>query len=91
MTKRNARSGSGRSGSRRSEPRAEAQQEETPRRGLLDSIFAPRAAASTSMPRIRSSLARGVTVVAGTGVFWAVRRRRTGEETEAASPTGTSV
>ncbi|GAA2247006.1 energy-coupling factor ABC transporter permease [Streptomyces atrovirens] len=33
----------------------------------------------------------GVTVVAGTGVFWAVRRRRTGEETEAASPTGTSV
>jgi hypothetical protein len=33
---------------------------------VLDSIFAPRAAASTSMPRIRSSLARGVTVVAGT-------------------------
>ncbi|MFI2379064.1 energy-coupling factor ABC transporter permease [Streptomyces sp. NPDC018964] len=34
----------------------------------------------------------GVTVVAGTGVFWAVRRRRTGEEAEAAaSPTSTSV
>ncbi|MFC8423853.1 energy-coupling factor ABC transporter permease [Streptomyces sp. NPDC057236] len=34
----------------------------------------------------------GVTVVAGTGVFWAVRRRRTGDEAEAAaSPTGTSV
>ncbi|MFF9486871.1 energy-coupling factor ABC transporter permease [Streptomyces sp. NPDC014676] len=34
----------------------------------------------------------GVTVVAGTGVFWVVRRRRTGEEAEAAvSPTGTSV
>ncbi|WP_030870286.1 energy-coupling factor ABC transporter permease [Streptomyces sp. NRRL S-37] len=34
----------------------------------------------------------GVTVVAGTGVFWAVRRRRTGEEAEAAaSPTRTSV
>ncbi|MFI9467537.1 energy-coupling factor ABC transporter permease [Streptomyces sp. NPDC052492] len=33
----------------------------------------------------------GVTVVAGTGVFWAVRRRRTEEEAEATSPTGTSV
>ncbi|MEV5935538.1 energy-coupling factor ABC transporter permease [Streptomyces sp. NPDC052079] len=33
----------------------------------------------------------GVTVVAGSGVFWAVRRRRTGEEAEAAAPTGTSV
>ncbi|CAL9537938.1 energy-coupling factor ABC transporter permease [Streptomyces sp. Tu 3180] len=31
----------------------------------------------------------GVTVVAGTGVFWAVRRRRAGEEAEAASPTDT--
>ncbi len=66
MTKGNARPGSGRSASRRTEPSSGAQQEETPRRGLLDSIFAPRAAASTSMPRIRSSLARGVTVVAGT-------------------------
>lgn len=66
MTKRNARSGSGRSGSRRTERSPEVQPEETPRRGVLDSIFAPRAAASTSMPRIRSSLARGVTVVAGT-------------------------
>ncbi|MFJ5560863.1 energy-coupling factor ABC transporter permease [Streptomyces sp. NPDC093250] len=33
----------------------------------------------------------GVTVVAGSGVFWAVRRRRTGEEAEAAAPTSTSV
>ncbi|MCO4699041.1 energy-coupling factor ABC transporter permease [Streptomyces sp. RO-S4] len=33
----------------------------------------------------------GVTVVAGTGVFWAVRRRRTSEEAEATSPAGTSV
>ncbi|MFD7685708.1 energy-coupling factor ABC transporter permease [Streptomyces sp. NPDC059781] len=33
----------------------------------------------------------GVTVVAGTGVFWVVRRRRSGEEAEAVSPTGTSV
>jgi len=34
----------------------------------------------------------GVTVVAGTGVFRAVRRRRAGDEAEAAaSPTGTSV
>jgi len=34
----------------------------------------------------------GVTVVAGTGVFWAVRRRRTtDEEAEATSPAGTSV
>ncbi len=33
----------------------------------------------------------GVTVVAGSGVFWAVRRRRTGEEAEAADPARTSV
>ncbi|MFD7768646.1 energy-coupling factor ABC transporter permease [Streptomyces sp. NPDC059787] len=33
----------------------------------------------------------GVTVVAGTGVFWVVRRRRSSEEAEAVSPTGTSV
>ena len=34
----------------------------------------------------------GVTVVAGTGVFWAVRRRRTADEqAEAPSPAGTSV
>ncbi len=39
------------------------------RRGLLDSIFAPRIAGSTSMPSIRSSAARGVTVVAGTPVL----------------------
>ncbi|GGV86168.1 hypothetical protein GCM10010294_66530 [Streptomyces griseoloalbus] len=33
----------------------------------------------------------GVTVVAGTGVFWVVRRRRTGEEADVTSPSGTSV
>lgn len=33
----------------------------------------------------------GVTVVAGSGVFWAVRRRRTGEEAEAADPSRTSA
>lgn len=33
----------------------------------------------------------GATVVAGSGVFWAVRRRRTGEEAEAADPSRTSV
>ncbi|MFI1419489.1 energy-coupling factor ABC transporter permease [Streptomyces sp. NPDC020731] len=33
----------------------------------------------------------GVTVVAGTGVFWAVRRRRTDDTADATSPTNTSV
>ncbi|MFI8088553.1 energy-coupling factor ABC transporter permease [Streptomyces sp. NPDC086080] len=33
----------------------------------------------------------GVTVVAGTGVFWVVRRRGTDQKTDAASPTTTSV
>ncbi|MER7487385.1 energy-coupling factor ABC transporter permease [Streptomyces sp. NPDC126497] len=33
----------------------------------------------------------GVTVVAGTGVFWAVRRRRTEDTADAASPSGTGV
>ncbi|GAA3182074.1 MULTISPECIES: energy-coupling factor ABC transporter permease [Streptomyces] len=33
----------------------------------------------------------GVTVVAGTGVFWAVRRRRTGDAADAVSPADTSV
>ncbi|MGZ8630965.1 MAG: hypothetical protein ACXWZF_08375 [Actinomycetota bacterium] len=36
------------------------------RRGLLDSILAPRAGGSSSMPSIRSSLARGVVTMAGT-------------------------
>ncbi len=36
------------------------------RRGFLDSILAPRTAGSSSMPRIRTSVARGITVVAGT-------------------------
>ena len=36
------------------------------RRGLLDSIFAPRVAGATSMPRIRTSLARGLVTVAST-------------------------
>lgn len=39
------------------------------RRGLLDSLFAPRAAGSHSMPSIRSSLARGIVTVAGTPVI----------------------
>ncbi|MFE2277228.1 energy-coupling factor ABC transporter permease [Streptomyces sp. NPDC059454] len=33
----------------------------------------------------------GVTAVAGTGVFWAVRRRRTRDTADATSPSGTSV
>jgi len=33
----------------------------------------------------------GVTVVAGTGVFWAVRRRRSEDTDDATSPSGTSV
>jgi hypothetical protein len=37
-----------------------------PRRGLLDSIFAPRVAGSSSMPSLRASVARGVAVTAGT-------------------------
>ena len=69
MTNRNKRSRSGTSASGRFERRATTTREPAPRRGLLDSIFAPRAAASTSMPRIRSSLARGVTVVAATPVL----------------------
>ena len=36
------------------------------RRGLLGSIFAPRVGGASSMPNVRASLARGVTVVAGT-------------------------
>jgi hypothetical protein len=36
------------------------------RRGLLDSLFAPRTGGSHSMPSIRSSLARGIETVAGT-------------------------
>jgi len=33
----------------------------------------------------------GVTVVAGTGVFWLVRRRRGAETADTAAPSGTSV
>ena len=36
------------------------------RRGLLDTVFAPRAAGSSMMPRIRTALARGVVTVIGT-------------------------
>lgn len=43
--------------------------EPTQRKGLLDSVFAPRAVGPTSMPSIRSSLARGVVTVAGTPVL----------------------
>ena len=49
--------------------RAASDASSAPRRGLLDTLFAPRIAGSTSMPSIRSSLARGVTVVAGTPVI----------------------
>ena len=35
------------------------------RRGLLDSVFAPKAPASATMPRIRTALARGVVTVIG--------------------------
>jgi hypothetical protein len=37
-----------------------------PRRGLLDSIFAPRVAGSSSMPGLRTSVGRGFAVSAGT-------------------------
>jgi hypothetical protein len=40
--------------------------EPTPRRGILDSVFAPRSAGSSAMPRIRTALARGVVTVIGT-------------------------
>ena len=36
------------------------------RRGLLDSIFAPKVAGSSSMPGLRASVARGLAVTAGT-------------------------
>lgn len=36
------------------------------RRGLLDTMFAPRVAGSASMPRIRTALTRGVVTVIGT-------------------------
>jgi hypothetical protein len=39
------------------------------RRGLLDAIFSPRVAGTSSMPRIRTSLARGVVTVAGTPIL----------------------
>lgn len=39
------------------------------KRGILDSLFAPRVQGSTSMPRIRTALARGVATVIGTPVL----------------------
>jgi hypothetical protein len=50
----------GRSAPYRAPPKASV---ETPRRGLLDSLFAPRAAFSTSMPGMGRSLARGLVTV----------------------------
>ena len=47
-------------------PPARSAAASAPRRGLLDSILAPRVAGSSSMPGMRSSLARGLAVVAGT-------------------------
>jgi hypothetical protein len=51
-----------RRGSYRPPPKADAP-EVPPRRGLLDSLFAPRAAFSTSMPGMGRSLARGLVTV----------------------------
>ena len=46
-------------------PQAQGSKDGSPqRRGFLDSIFAPRVAGGTSMPRIRTSLARGFVTVA---------------------------
>ena len=62
---------------KRARPNAVAQQrtgsaaEPPRRRGLLDSIFTPRGAGTSSMPRIRTSLARGVVTVAGTPIVLA--------------------
>jgi hypothetical protein len=62
MTNKNKRQRPRNAGSRAP---ARSASEPAPRRGLLDSIFTPRTAGSTSMPSIRSSLARGVVTVAG--------------------------
>ncbi len=62
MTNKNKRQRTRNAGSRAP---ARSASEPAPRRGLLDSIFTPRTAGSTSMPSIRSSLARGVVTVAG--------------------------
>jgi hypothetical protein len=53
-------------GARSASSVSSAETEPAPRRGLLDSILAPRAPGSTSMPSIRASIARGATVVTGT-------------------------
>ncbi len=37
-----------------------------PRRGMLDSVFAPRGSGTTTMPRIRTAITRGVVTVIGT-------------------------
>ena len=62
MTNKNKRQRPRNAGSRGP---ARSASEPAHRRGLLDSIFTPRTAGSTSMPSIRSSLARGVVTVAG--------------------------
>ena len=67
MTNKNKRS-KGRGGTTAPRPpaRSAAASAAPARRGMLDSIFAPRVAGSSSMPGLRSSLARGVATVAGT-------------------------
>ena len=67
MTNKNKRSkGRGGAVAPRTPARSAAASAAPPRRGLLDSILAPKVAGSSSMPSLRSSLARGVAVVAGT-------------------------
>ena len=53
-------------GARAASPATSSEAQAAPRRGLLDSILAPRVAGSTAMPSIRASLARGFTVICGT-------------------------
>lgn len=43
-----------------------------PRKGLLDSLFAPRAAAASPMPKVRTSVARGFVTVISTPAIIAV-------------------
>lgn len=53
-------------GARAASPATPSEAPAAPRRGLLDSILAPRVPGSTAMPSIRASLARGATVIWGT-------------------------
>ncbi|MDH5223621.1 MAG: hypothetical protein OEW46_02500 [Actinomycetota bacterium] len=66
MTNKNKRSRLQAQGNGHQPVRHPSTPESASRKGLLDAIFAPRVSGSTSMPSIRTSLARGVAVVAGT-------------------------